>query len=57
METEGPSERLPGDDFPLSAACFHGNWLPLRALVTSREGETPEKKAQAPLLLLPSQGS
>ena len=41
MEREGPSERFPGDDFPQSAACFHGNRLPLRAMVTSREGETP----------------
>lgn len=27
-------------DFPWRASCFHGKWLPFRAVVTSRE-ETP----------------
>lgn len=57
MEREGPSERLPGDDFPRArlvsmATDYHsGLWEPL-------EKEKPQrKKAQAPLLLPPSQGS
>lgn len=29
--------KMPGEDFPWCASCFHGKWLPFRAVVTPRE--------------------
>lgn len=49
---ESPLERPPGEDFPWCASCFHGKWLPFRAVVTSRE--TPAETSPHSLLHLPS---